>query len=233
MISILRSLERVRGHTISTLGLGPNSTVVDAGAHKGEFSQALSARFGCRCVQIEANPELVSALKMESGVQVVSAALAGADGSAQFIFRQNIEAGSLFPLCPDRDLRVTTVEKISLETLLDRSNLESVDLLKLDIEGAEFEVLGTAPAGLLRRISQITVEFHDFLPEFAGQGLFADIRSRLNEIGFACCSISFRTSGDVIFLSRERFNLRPLSEISLALAARFLMKCTRPEVSVH
>jgi hypothetical protein len=34
------------------------------------------------------------------------------------------------------------------------------DLLKIDIEGAEYDVLGSADAGILARIRRITLEFH-------------------------------------------------------------------------
>jgi FkbM family methyltransferase len=224
MIHVLRSLERVRGHTISTMGLGSHSIVVDAGAHKGEFSRALSSRVDCRCVLVEANPELVAALKRESRSDVVAAALAGQDGTAEFFFRENIEGGSVFSRLGDRDVRTTPVEKISLETLLKRAQLESVDLLKLDIEGSEFDILGTSPAALLRRIGQITVEFHDFLPEFSGRGLFGGIRKRLDEIGFVCCPISFRTNGDVLFLNRRNFDLRSVSAGCVAASAGYLIK---------
>jgi FkbM family methyltransferase len=224
MIPILRSLERVRGHTISILGLGAESIVVDAGAHRGEFSRLLSERFGCRCLLVEANPELADILRRETSADVVVAALAGEDGTAQFRFRENIEGGSVFPRTGDRDIRATTVETMTLETLLERSRLQAVDVLKLDIEGAEFAVLQSAAAQTLAGIGQITVEFHDFLPEFSDRGLFEHARRRLDEIGFACCPISFRTHGDVLFLNRRNFDLRRLSASCVAASAGYLIK---------
>ncbi len=36
-------------------------------------------------------------------------------------------------------------------------------ILKMDVEGAEWDAIGMAPSGLLRRFAQITVEFHTLL----------------------------------------------------------------------
>ena len=41
---------------------------------------------------------------------------------------------------------------------------DSIDLLKIDIEGFEYEVLGSCLAKRIP-IKQICVEFHDFFPE--------------------------------------------------------------------
>src|SRR5262249_33443313 len=38
-----------------------------------------------------------------------------------------------------------------------------IEVLKLDIEGAELSVIDSLPDDLILRIGQITVEFHDFL----------------------------------------------------------------------
>ena len=54
---------------------------------------------------------------------------------------------------------------LTLESALKSSGIEHVDLLKLDIEGAEYCVLTQAiRMGWLSRIPQLLVEFHHFLP---------------------------------------------------------------------
>ena len=46
----------VGGHTLCPI-LTPASKVVDAGAHRCEFSQIITERFGCRCWALEPNPD--------------------------------------------------------------------------------------------------------------------------------------------------------------------------------
>jgi FkbM family methyltransferase len=52
-----------------------------------------------------------------------------------------------------------TVEVFTLETLVDDYGIESVDLLKLDCEGAEWDILPAAER-VLPRVRQICMEFH-------------------------------------------------------------------------
>ena len=48
-----------------------------------------------------------------------------------------------------------------MEELLDEAGIETLDLLKMDIEGAEFEVLTMAPERWLKRVRMIMVELHE------------------------------------------------------------------------
>ncbi len=53
------------------------------------------------------------------------------------------------------------VRAVSLEDAWQEWGIGRVDLLKLDCEGAEFEILLGAPAALLGRIGRIVLEYHD------------------------------------------------------------------------
>ena len=56
--------------------------------------------------------------------------------------------------------RGSEVAAFTLEEIFDREKIESCDLLKLDCEGAEYEILLNAPANVLRRVSRISLEYH-------------------------------------------------------------------------
>lgn len=56
---------------------------------------------------------------------------------------------------------VMMVEAVTLEQVLERQALVKVDLLKLDCEGAEYEILMKAPAKTLAKIQRIVMEYHD------------------------------------------------------------------------
>ena len=51
------------------------------------------------------------------------------------------------------------VEVVTLESLMDHYGIDSVDLLKLDCEGAEWDILPAAER-VLPRVRQICMEFH-------------------------------------------------------------------------
>jgi hypothetical protein len=53
-----------------------------------------------------------------------------------------------------------TVPALTLTEFLDRNALDTVDLLKMDIEGSEFEVLLSTKREVLRRIRRLDLEYH-------------------------------------------------------------------------
>lgn len=216
-------LARLRGHHIWTPPLNRHSVVIDAGAHRGEFSTELINKFGCRCHLIEANPFLAQKLVVPGAASITVAALGAADGKAQFHVRENPESGSLAGSNVD-SMSSVEVETVSLSTFTERHGLHGVDLLKLDIEGAEFDLLAQTPERLLREISQITVEFHDFQERFAHRQLFEKARTRLEALGFVCCVMAFRTHGDVLFLNRHRLPIPLPKRVYAQHLARWVEK---------
>jgi len=194
----------IRGHHIWPRPLTQHSVVVDSGAHRGEFSDEIIRRFGCQCHLVEANAALAETISVAGTASITIAALGARDGRGKLHLSENLEASGLFNggTNPTVD-----VELISLSTLMQRIGITEIDLLKLDIEGAEFELIASTPDAILCRISQITVEFHDFKPQFSDRGLFENARARLESLGFICCNMAFRTHGDVLFLNYVRLCL--------------------------
>jgi hypothetical protein len=48
----------------------------------------------------------------------------------------------------------------TLEAIMEANRLERVDLLKIDCEGAEYEILFAAAPRVLQRITDIRLEYH-------------------------------------------------------------------------
>lgn len=222
-------LTHIRGHYVWTPPLNGQSVVIDAGAHRGEFSAEIIRRFGCQCHLIEANPFLAENLVVQKAASLTPAALGGRDGKAVFHVRENPEAGSL-GAAGAVALAALEVETISLPTLMQRVNVDHIDLLKLDIEGAEFDLIKETPDETLCSIGQITVEFHDFQEQFAGRGLFEEARERLETLGFVCCRMSFRTNGDVLFFNQNLLRLSIPQILYVQSVARFVER-TRARIS--
>lgn len=53
------------------------------------------------------------------------------------------------------------VKSITLSQVLQSYNLETIDLIKLDCEGAEYEILMSTPIEIFTRIERIIMEYHD------------------------------------------------------------------------
>lgn len=218
-------LSCIRGHYIWPGPLNADSVVIDAGAHRGQFSAELIRRFGCKCHLVEANPTLAAELAVPGSVSVTNAALSAEDGSAPLHLTENPESSSLtLSAGSPAANRAIEVETVTLKSLMERLGLTKIDLLKLDIEGAEFGLIEITADDTLRAIDQLTVEFHDFQPRFSGARLFEKARARLESLGFVCAVMSFRTHGDVLFLNCASLDIPKTTQVYLRSMARLLEK---------
>jgi FkbM family methyltransferase len=68
---------------------------------------------------------------------------------------------------------------VTLKDVFEMNKLERIDLLKLDCEGAEFEILLNAPESCLQRIQEIRMEYHS-----RGGNKIADLRAFLEKKDF-------------------------------------------------
>ena len=139
--------------------------IIDGGAHMGMAIYYFKSRFpGARITAFEPHPAL-HALALENvarngweGVEVLSLALAGTRCDANFHISESWSmAGSLVERRASMGdaMRTVTVQCVPLSGYL----REPVDFLKLDIEGAEDEVLEEA-APWLHNVANIFCEFH-------------------------------------------------------------------------
>ena len=176
--------------------------MIDGGASNGSFTDAfLLLHRPRRIVLVEAIParaeELRSRYAGQAGVSVVSAALSDQKGTARFEINRHVNSSSLLPIDPrndewfGRDLRVAqtvSVPTITLPALMEEQGLQTVDLLKLDLQGAERFVL-TGGEAVLERVRVIYTEVF-FEQLYAGAWLFWEMNEFLAGRGFKLCGLS-------------------------------------------
>lgn len=139
--------------------------VMDAGANCGYASLWLNARFpNAKICSIEPHPVLARSIREtlkrnEVPATVIQAALSSIDGTAQLHFGSLSTTHSLHTGRPLGGSGSVEVETISMPTLLERLEWPRIDLLKLDIEGAEVELLAGTPSWL-SRVRAIVGELH-------------------------------------------------------------------------
>jgi FkbM family methyltransferase len=141
--------------------------IVDAGANIGAFSLFAAFRApGAKVVSIEPSKPTferlnhnVSQNHLEARVTTRQWGLAGRDAIRRM-------EGESWPshvrrLAPeDASDGGSAVEAVSLATLFEREKLSRVDLLKIDIEGAEWELFEACPPDLLAGVRSISIEIH-------------------------------------------------------------------------
>ena len=143
-----------------------NVTVVDGGAHMGMFSAYCNwINETVRIVAYEADPVMNSLCNKNAvsnswkKTKCINAALSGKKGKRWFYFDQEFPGSFMSSISKERGLGgKVTVPCLPLSPLLRKRKL---DYIKLDIEGAEYEVLqNLAQKRLLMKVDVFTVEFH-------------------------------------------------------------------------
>ena len=173
--------------------LGPGATIVDVGAHVGEWAEAI-LRFlvAPQLVAIEPGPEafarLTARLEAAPGVSLYRCAVGSAQGEGVLNLMASSDLNSL--LSPSSDLcrrypggnvqGSVIVPVMPLDILL--AAYERVDLLKIDVQGSEASALSGAGAVLSRtRAVQLEVNFQS---HYSGDSLFWDLHQILTDAGF-------------------------------------------------
>lgn len=213
-------VDRFLGHSFISDIIKPNSLVVDLGANKGEFSSYMADKFRARVLAVEPMPIFFNSIKEDAFIQKFNYGIAGKNEKRKFFVPSSI--------CPNfyrGENKDPTIEVncISLDKFFEENNIKHVDLLKVDIEGAEIELFESLKKETLQKIDQITVEFHEFLwPELKPQ--VKAIKKKLAE-DFYCVSFSLTNNGDVLFIRKSLIS--PLDYIYLKYFKRYLMGLRR------
>lgn len=192
----------IRGHTFLADSLDEGSVVVDLGAHNGEFSREVHRRFNCQCHMVEALPDLFAQIATDSALHKYHYAMTGTDGPVTLFVSANPEANSITKTVASATDSVQ-VEGLSLASFMQRTGLKHIDLLKVDIEGAEIALLESASTDVLAAIDQITVEFHDFIPGLIDSNQVESIKRKLNESKFYGIKFSHHMNTDVLFINQR------------------------------
>ena len=176
--------------------------LIDAGANRGSFTDAfLRLHRPERVIMVEAIPDLAETLRAtyadDPRISVVAAALSDRNGDAQFEINRSEASSSLLPIDPRnsewfaRDMSVARsiqVPTMTLPELMIQEKLPTVDLLKLDLQGAERLVL-TGGAAVLDRVQVVYTEIF-FEQLYAGAWLFWEMNEFLSHRGFKLCGLS-------------------------------------------
>lgn len=195
-------LDRVSDHTFIPSLVPADGVVLDLGANKGTFSKTVRKRYGWRCYAVEPNPAVWREIESDEDLQTFNLAVSDRDGPVDLNLSGNTESSSLLPLSAEPSSMVVRVEAVTLPTFLQRQQIPRVDLLKVDIEGAEIRLFQSLPDQLLVQIGQIAVEFHELM----GHTDVGEIRSlmrRMDDLGFAVFKMSFSHYADVLFVNRR------------------------------
>lgn len=183
-------------------------TVLDLGAAFGAASAVFAARFpNARILSVEPAPDNVEVLRRNArrsgrAWQTVPVAVGVAAGVAPFHHSRWSTSGSLVPLVgltrqndPTRAEHRTArppleVPVVPVDQVLADHGLARVDVCKVDIEGAEDELVAGAAGDWLDRVTVLLVEVHDKYVDGA------QVRRSIEDRGFRRLATAGRTNLD-------------------------------------
>jgi FkbM family methyltransferase len=142
-------------------------TVFDIGAHVGYFTRLFSDLVGAagKVYAFEPNPHTFALLRTNTAtlanVVPINKAISSSNGTAQLFLNDLEAADSLFP--QSETISAVTVELTTLDEFWHQAGKPAVEFIKMDVEGAEPDVLRGAGQFLAaqKRIGMVT----EFRPE--------------------------------------------------------------------
>jgi FkbM family methyltransferase len=162
-----------------TTHLDPSCVFADVGAHMG-IHALVAARAGARVVAFEPAPDSAARLREAAAanslsVEVVQAALGSEEGEVELFAdpRYDVADAGVRSIAGTGE-RVATAR----ETTLDACSLDRLDVLKVDVEGAEAVVLEGARESLARLRPRAVIV------ESKGHGDAQRVRSVLRDCGY-------------------------------------------------
>lgn len=165
----------------------PRPRIVDCGSNIGMSVLYFKWMYPeAQITAFEPDPEAFACLEANvrdnklSGVDLHRKAVAGQAGALDFFVDPGHPGSLQMSLNPGRQAREAhRVDAVVLSGFLD----QPVDLLKLDVEGAEVDVIRELiSSGAIRRVRRMAIEYHHHLD--AGQDAFSVLLRMLEDAGF-------------------------------------------------
>jgi len=178
-------------HTLdNSLLENKNIKILDLGACLGNFSCELEKLFAIsKAILVEANPTNFNKIKKSDNFIILNNAVFHDEETEHILFNEDLDSpvnGSIiFDHFKDSMVthKIKTITLNKLISLFDLEENENIDILKIDIEGGEYELLINASEKDLLKFKQITIEFHDFIDPSLRQ-LNDIIINKLKSLGF-------------------------------------------------
>jgi FkbM family methyltransferase len=192
------------GWCILANSLNADSVVIDVGLGEDiEFSLSLMRRYGCGVHGFDPTPR-----------DLASAAANAPKGFIVHPFGVGVTAGPVEFFLPANEAHVSgsigqhahlqrnpiVVNIVTLPMIMEKIGAAKIDLLKLDIEGTEFDLIASEDfRSLSKRVNQLCVEFHHRWPAYGSVRTLEAVRT-LKSLGLTCAWRSRESNEEFLFV---------------------------------
>jgi FkbM family methyltransferase len=145
-----------------------DSLVLDLGGYKGQWASDIYARYNCRIMVFEPvktfADKIIKRFSSNPRIEVHVLALGNSRRSEQISLGD--DASSLFRDTPKKE----TIQFEDIAVFFAEQNIQTVNLMKVNIEGGEYELLPRLiETGLINRIENLQIQFHRVTRESESQ----------------------------------------------------------------
>lgn len=147
--------------------LDSDSVVFDLGGYKGDFAKEIYDRYESNIYVFEPVPEYAASIanRFYGNDKIKSFDFGLADKAYSTDLRMDDDGSSMF-IGDQSECKVITINLRPIVEFIEENSIYKIDLMKINIEGGEYDLLDEIiSSGLINRISNIQVQFHNFVPD--------------------------------------------------------------------
>ena len=227
--------------------------IMDVGASFGEFAKFISNLDpGHRVIAIEPNPASASCIKKYQKIEVHEIALDNVVGSGLITLRvsQNPELSSIMRVNPSLDSEIYAnhiasaefshdikVPVMSLKNFMEAEKIATIDLLKIDAQGKDWDVVLSA-GELIDQVKVLILEvcYEERLSLYENEAGLSSIIPQLDDLGFSLVWLVPNGGGEANLIAYNRkygfeYFLRVQDELKL-LRAPYLKLNPEPRIKL-
>lgn len=180
-----------------------DNIILDVGAHIGLFS-LLAAKAALKGKVYAFEPSADNFLLLKENIELnkinnvvlIDKAVAQKSGTREFALSPDDPAGHALPY-EETNRRKVSIPVASLDDFIKENNVDRIDFLKMDCEGAEYEIFFDCSDEILKKINKISMEYHDVDAERTVE----HIKNFLEKRGF---DVFVKTVGDNMLYAKSR-----------------------------
>ena len=169
-----------------------NSVIIDIGSHIGSFSIIASKKYtDSKIFSFEPSPNNYSLLKKNmnlnktKNVKIFNKAVTSHTKGIEIFFNPlNSALNTMY----GKNGKSARIPSTTLKNIFTKNKIRKCNFLKMDCEGAEYDIILNTPVSVLKKIDTMVIEYHN--PEYFGikekKYTPKNLINHLKESGFMC-----------------------------------------------
>lgn len=146
--------------------LNNNSIVFDVGGYLGDWTDSIYSKYKCKVLVFEPvkkyYQKIVNKFKNKQKIHVYNIGL-GTQNAKKYIYL--MDNSSSFYKIGD-NVKKQLCEIMDIEKFISKNKIKHVDLIKINIEGGEYDLLEKMiTSKLINKFENLQIQFHRFIPD--------------------------------------------------------------------